>query len=64
MTAKLTRSKMEARNTDHVNSKERHGVVSYSINGILGLTSEPDSIKDSSGRNAKDTEEIEGKIQT
>lgn len=55
---------MEARNTDHVNSKERHGVVSYSINGILGLSSEPDSKKDSSSRNTKETEDIEGKLQT
>lgn len=56
---------MEAQNTDSVSSKERHGVVSYSINGILGLYSEADSVKDLSGRNVKEeSEENEGKLQT
>lgn len=51
---------METPNTDNVSSKERHGVVSYSINGILGLTSEPASVKDRSSKNTKEAEEVEG----
>lgn len=51
---------MEIPNTDSFPSKERHGVVSYSINGILGLTSEPVSVKDLSSKNAKEAEAAEG----
>ena len=31
---------MEARNNDSVNSKEKNGLFSHSINGILGLSSD------------------------
>lgn len=51
---------MEIPNTDSIPSKERHGVVSYSINGILGLTSEPVSVQDLSSKNAKEVEAAEG----
>ena len=51
---------METPNTDNVSSKGRHGVVSYSINGILGLTSEPASVKDPSSKNTKEAEGVEG----
>lgn len=60
LTTYLTQSEMETPNTDNVSSKERHGVVSYSINGILGLTSEPASVKDRSSKNTKEAEEVEG----
>lgn len=51
---------METPNTDSLPSKERHGVVSYSINGILGLTGEPVSVQDLSSKNAKEVEGAEG----
>lgn len=50
---------MEPRNNDSANSKERNGLVSYSINGILGLSSETDSIKDHGGQNtAQDQDQV------
>lgn len=56
---------METPNTDSIPSKERHGVVSYSINGILGLTGEPVSVQDLSSKNAKEVEgaEAESDVQ-
>lgn len=60
LTVYLTQSEMETPNTDSVPTKERFGVVSYSINGILGLTSEPVSLKDLSSKNAKEAEGTEG----
>jgi len=45
---------METRNIDSVTAKERHGLVSYSINGILGLSSETNSIKDHCGGNMEE----------
>ena len=51
---------METPNTDSIPSKERHSVVSYSINGILGLTSEPVSVQELSSKNSKEAEAAEG----
>ena len=51
---------METPNTDSNPSKERHSVVSYSINGILGLTSEPVSVQELSSKNSKEAEAAEG----
>ena len=63
LTAYSTLSEMETSNTDSVPTKERHGVVSYSINGILGLSSEPVSLKDLSSKNAKEAEGTEGNYE-
>ena len=50
---------MEPRKNDSANSKERNGLVSYSINGILGLSSETDAIKDHGGQNtAQDQDQV------
>lgn len=54
---------MEIPNNDNIPSKERHCVVSYSINGILGLTSEPVSVKDLSSKSAKEAQAAEGKYK-
>ncbi|XP_022790399.1 aristaless-related homeobox protein-like isoform X1 [Stylophora pistillata] len=46
---------MEVRNTaDNSSSKEKHGVFSYSINGILGLKSSSDPVKDQDSENAEE----------
>lgn len=52
---------MEARNSvDTTSSKEKHGVFSYSINGILGLKSGSDSIKGQDGEKAGEVIKKEG----
>lgn len=52
---------MEARNNaGGITSKEKHGVFSYSIKGILGLNSDSDSVKDQDSGNTKDEIECEG----
>ena len=52
---------MEVRNTaDNSSSKEKHGVFSYSINGILGLKSSSDPVKDQDSENAEEMVQNEG----
>ena len=49
---------MDAPNNDSVNSKEKNGLFSHSINGILGLSSDTVLTKNRCGENTAQDQEF------